>query len=401
VAGEGHAVRAHARFGGSTIGRTIACPGWARLAGDTESPPSAYAREGTLAHELAERCLLHGIDPGDMVDRSLQIGGTLVTAEMAEAVAVYVDYVRSRLGPGDILRIEERVSLEPLNPPEPMFGTADAAILSPARRHLEVVDYKHGAGVFVPATTPQLRYYGVGMLFALPSDMPVPETVRLTIVQPRAYSDEGLVRSVELPMHELLDWGWGLTAIVEKALTPDSPLNPGSHCRFCPAAGYCPALRSQAEDQVGAVLFGGEPPPVTSEAEELSGILEKLPLIEHWIAAVRARARDVLNQGSEVPGWKLVTRRGKRVWSDEDRALRILIQEGGAKDKLITTKVVSPAGALKIFDAKARKGLEERLVQQGVLTRTPSDPVLARADDNRPAVEGCGTAAALLFEDSA
>jgi hypothetical protein len=405
---DGHAVRAHARFGGSTISRTIACPGWAQLAGDEQSPPSVYALEGTMAHELAERCLVAEIDPEDVVDRSLRIGGPLVTAEMAEAVSVYVNYVRSRLTEGDTLLIEQRVSLNALDPPEDMFGMTDAGILSPGRNMLEVVDYKHGAGVFVPATTPQLRYYGLGTLLNLPANATVPSNVRLTIVQPRAYSEEGPIRSVDLTTAELLDWGWGLMDVVRRALAPDPPLNPGSHCRFCPAAPACPALRNQAEELVGSILFDDAstaeplPVPIDVEARDLGRLLDKLPLLETWIGAIRSRAREVLKGGVELPGWKLAERRGRRFWSDEEEVVAILLAEGFTKEELITTRVLSPAKVLKQVAPKRRAELIAELTKAGLLARSSAEPVMVRTDDSRPAIDsqGCGSTNLLtLFED--
>jgi hypothetical protein len=406
VEGGGHDTRAHARFGGSTIGRTIECPGWAQLAGDEQSPPSVYALEGTMAHELAERCLTSGIDPEDMVDRPLQVGGEPVTAEMAEAVAVHVGYVRSRLVEGDTLLVEQKVSLAALDPPEDMWGMTDVAILSPARNLLEVIDYKHGAGVFVPATTPQLKYYGIGTLFGLPTHHSVPEKVRLTVVQPRAFSEEGPIRSVDMTTAELLDWGWALMDVVRTALAPDPPLRSGSHCRFCPAAAFCPALRRKTEDVIGSVLFAEDPPeqlpvPVEIGTRDLADLLDKLPLVETWVAAVRVRAREVLKAGVELPGWKLVERRGRRVWTDEEQVIATLLAEGFTKEQLIATKVLSPAKVLKLIAPKRRSELTAELTKAGLLARSPVEPGMVRSDDSRPSVEPpCGSANLLsLFDE--
>jgi hypothetical protein len=84
---------------------------------------SEYAREGTAAHELAEMCLRQGEPASDFLEQEIE--GFEVTEDMAEAVQVYVDAVLAE-AKGNKLFIEQRFTLEALNPPVPMFGTADA-----------------------------------------------------------------------------------------------------------------------------------------------------------------------------------------------------------------------------------------------------------------------------------
>jgi hypothetical protein len=93
-----------------------------------------------LKHELAERCLRHGLNAENLIRTAFN--GYLVDQEMADAVQIYLDTVRREIGPGDVLMIEHRVDLSQLNPPAPMFGTADAIVYQPKSQRLVITDLK-------------------------------------------------------------------------------------------------------------------------------------------------------------------------------------------------------------------------------------------------------------------
>jgi len=134
-----------------------------------------YSLEGTLAHAVAERCLWNRQDAIEYVGRRLLADdgaevwpGHEVTPDMAEAVQVYLDECRRvDVLPGDTL-IEARIDLAPLNPPAPIFGTADFVAYIPGWHRLRVIDLKYGAGVRVEAEgNAQLKHYALGALLRL------------------------------------------------------------------------------------------------------------------------------------------------------------------------------------------------------------------------------------------
>jgi hypothetical protein len=280
----------------------MGCPGSVRLAGNIEAPPSTYAEEGTAAHMLAERCLSGRLDAAALIGRELN--GHLVDAEMADHVQVYLDAVRAELGPGDLLLVEQHFSLDRLDPPGEMFGTADAVVIKPALRRLVVFDLKYGADVPVEAEgNPQARYYGLGACMAL-ADRPVTE-VEIVIVQPRAPHPAGPIRRETVSAFELVEWSADLLQAAERTLAPDAPLQPGDWCRFCPAAGICPALRERAlataQIEFGDTPLPSPPDPTSLPAAQVGRLLAASDLVELWIRALRAHAHAELEAGRPFP----------------------------------------------------------------------------------------------------
>jgi hypothetical protein len=136
------AEKSHSELGASVAARWMACPGSVQLSRGRPNESSAFAQEGTAAHALGELCLRRGADPATFVGTTLD--GVEVDADMAEHVRVYVDYCR-RI-PQGYAWIEKQFNLGALNPPGPMFGTADFVARDVPSRTLDVVDLKYGKG---------------------------------------------------------------------------------------------------------------------------------------------------------------------------------------------------------------------------------------------------------------
>jgi Protein of unknown function (DUF2800) len=224
----------HALLSASGAHRWMACPGSIRLSEGIADRTSAYAEEGTAAHEIAARCL-----------RARRRDAAAIADDpgLASAVEIYLDAVLGSIERGDRLLVEQRVDLGPLNPPIEMFGTCDALVIKPKRRQLHVFDLKFGAGVPVEIErNPQTRYYALAGLLAAGCGI---DTIEIVIVQPRLTHPAGPVRREILLALELTLWGRELLAAAHRALAPEAPLAPGSWCRFCPAQGACPALRER------------------------------------------------------------------------------------------------------------------------------------------------------------
>lgn len=342
----------HSELGASIAGRWMACPGSVRLA--RALPPggtSEYAQEGTRAHALAELSLRRKVDPHTFVGTTLEGGD--VTEEMAEAVKVYTDYCRALWTSRTLWWAERRFNLSTLNPVGPMYGTADFVALDTVRNTLHVVDLKFGQGVVVEAANnPQLKYYALGAALSMEKGTSF-DTVEMTIVQPRALHSDGPIRTETISLEELLGFAGDLLQAAKATTEPDAPLNPGRHCRFCPASGVCPAQQARAES-VAMVEFAEMPAakpqdPATLTPVQLGNLLALLPQVEEWAASVRAHAFAKLERGETVPGMKLVAKRANRSWIDEDKAsqyLQNVLNIG--EDDLLVSKLKSPAQIEKI-----------------------------------------------------
>lgn len=327
------------------------CPGSVQLSELAPDPGSSrYADEGTAAHALAELALRNNAGPHTYV--GLAVEGYEITEDMADNVGVFVDYCRSV--PHGPSWIEQHFNLASLNPPAPMFGTADFVAYDDVTRTLHVVDLKYGMGVVVEAKgNKQLRYYGLGALLASQHEV---DRVVLTIVQPRALHPDGFIRHDTLTMTEMLDFAGELLAAARATQAPDAPLVTGAHCRFCPAIAICPAKHAEAQEIAQtefSVMPAVQPPvPATLPSEVFADVLSKLDILESWIHAMRREAQWRLESGEPVPGFKLVAKRPTRKFADPEHAEQYLLADGFDRDDITESKLKSVAQIEKLFPKK-------------------------------------------------
>lgn len=314
--------------------RWSACPGSVRLSKGIETTSSAYAEEGSNAHALAARCLTKLHNPGFYLGKTVTIDGRTFTVDrdMAHAVQVYLDEVRSYNSDGAKLTVEQRFDLSSVH--EGCFGTADAVVWEPSLKTLTVIDYKHGAGIPVDVTgNPQLQYYGLGALLA--SGYPA-EKVRLVVVQPRCEHADGPVREWVIDAIDLIDFKADLKAFALATEKDDAPLVLGGHCRFCPAAQLdpktmdqrCPAL-ARRRQEVARMEFS---PVVPYDPEQLRKALDSREIVKAWLKELDEFAYREAEAGRCPPGYKLVAKRPTRKWRDEGAAVDLLQNTFGAKE---------------------------------------------------------------------
>jgi len=296
-------------------------------------PDSTYAREGTAAHALAEmkaRVALLGehFVYNELVAWRKQFGITdEAEAEMEEHALAYVDFLRTRLAanPGSVLLLEQRLPTGIKG----CWGTSDAVIVSPSV--VESVDFKYGMGVKVDAqVNPQLRLYGVGALDTYGDLLGDVQTVRLHVHQPRLSH----IDTEELSAAELREWRDGIKAVAAIALGPDAPFGPGEDtCRWCPASGRCRAQMEYATQRD----FGK---PDTLEEAEVAELLERVPAIEAWCAALKDYALNrAYSEGVPIPGYKVIMSGGRRSITDPEGAMAALAALGYAKDEISVRKM--------------------------------------------------------------
>lgn len=385
--------KVHAELGASVAGRWMNCPGSIRLGRDLpQAPQTFYAAEGSRAHALAEICLrppapAFHVAPGDYIGRVIE--GGEVDEDMAANVAVYVNFVR------DIIRrcwsgewwIERAFDLAALNPPDHMFGTADFVGYERSIRRLHVADLKYGQGVLVQVRgNKQLRYYALGALLSIDlTQMPV-DDVEITIVQPRMLHPDGVIRSEVLTVAELMEFAVELMDAARATQDPDAPLVAGDHCKFCPAAGLCPAQREHAlaVAQHEFAIEGNDfvpPAPETIPIEQLAAMARKFHILRDWMSDSEAVLRAKLERGEEVPGYKLVEKRPIRRWTDEFQVENLLVNAGHENDEIFDMDLKSPAQIEKLLGKKKFRELVSTLVE-----KKSSGYNMAPDTDPRPAI---------------
>lgn len=357
-----HAERAHSTLGASSSGRWFKCPGSVKLSEGLESKAGVAAEEGTAAHELAEKCLRSGKNAKDFLGQVFN--GFKATAEMARAVQVYVDHIRNLVEEtGGELLIEHRFHLKHLHPL--LFGTGDVLIRVPFDRII-VVDYKHGAGYAVEVeNNSQLLYYGVGAAYEEDGYGDY-EKCELHVVQPRAQHEDGPIRKWELSFKELVKFGQELKIKALATQKKDAPLNAGDHCRWCPAAGICPALHSTAVATAKADFAEVNPKLPQVERltdEQVARVVKHADLLRKWLDSVENYALMKFERGERIDELKMVRGKSRREWKNEDEAAKYLKKKLG--ERAYRSNLLTPAQAEELLGKGSLSSLIE--VREGSL----------------------------------
>jgi len=366
-----HGERGHSPIGASSAYRWMSCPASVRLSKGLESKSSSYAEDGTISHELCEYCIEEGLDPIKLIGDEFK--GIIIDRERAEAVKVYVDYIRKE-SEGKELEIESQICISRID--SMLYGSVDAVIIDPFVS-IEVIDFKYGAGLKVsPDNNKQLMFYALGCWDG------ECEEVKLTIVQPRRVDEDGSsIRTWKTTGDRLRKFEEELKAAVAATRNPKAKTCAGEHCRFCLAAPHCPGLRDQALE-VAQTVFDDVtevelPSPEKLSNKQLTKALQGAKLLSTWIKSVEAYAEQQLNKGVEVEGYKLVKKRAIRKWKDEINGQLGDLEEMFGEDIYEPKKLKSPAK------------LEKLIGKQNVSEYTykpETGTTVVPASDKRPAV---------------
>jgi hypothetical protein len=326
----------------------------------------------------------------------------LIDEEFCEHVQIYLDAIREARNQlvGAEHFSEKKVDLSWIVPG--MSGTADAVSVEPLGVALGV-DLKFGRGVVVEVgekagDNVQLSIYALGIIGkGNPNGI---ETVKIMIVQPRAYHNDGPVRSIEYDVQELLNWGEKvLRPAGEKATRPGAVLNAGSWCRWCDAEAVCPKLRqSNLESMFGDVeekdildLKVETSSPVDFETEKLAQLYALKPRITNWLTAVEDELLERTKLSGPDHGVKVVQGYGRRTWNDvvaTVKALKKKFKKLPSGPMWQPSKLLTPPQMEKYV--KKETGLKVKEVKEIIneLTFTPTTGLkLVDMGDKRPAVQ--------------
>lgn len=379
----------HALLSPSSASRWLECTPSARLeALEPIQPSSAYAAEGTEAHALAEIKLAYMLEKISAGEYAARFDHFLMTSKYYnEEFNEYVnDYCREVM---TIIKedykdmsvevyLEERVDFSDVVPEG--SGTSDVLIVGP--NFIHPIDLKFGKGVAVSAIgNPQLRLYTLGGLKQHRLKGVFTE-VRMTIIQPRLYD----ISTDHMTVADLNEWAMNyVKPRAELAYKGDGQLVPGDHCKFCKRKGKCEALAQAqleaAQQEFSAVLVEDsilEPANMTPEM--LSRVMTIAPKFIDWFKDVQAYAMaTMINDGTKIPGYKVVEGRSNRVMTNPDAIAEIFRTNGFAEeDYLEPRKLLS----LTNLEKKVGKKLFEAMAGDYVI-KPPGKPTVALETDKR------------------
>lgn len=338
--------------------RWLRCPGSVVLSRWIQPPPSSiWAKEGTAAHYLAERALASGISPDRYIGNILHVTGQYhdpftftVTEDMAFAVAVYFQFIRSLENRHKASRVylEQKVSLKHIS--SKLRGTADCIIKQP--KALIVADYKHGKGIPVSIeNNPQIAFYALGALAKFGRKF---DRLELYIIQPRIWGQDPLQKWIVDDVKGFwIYWTRTFKRGFERASRP-SKLDPierytlSDECRWCNGLIICPAVQSEA------LMFAERSVRDMQKLSlhSISEVLRKKNAIAAYIRAVEEFAKELALTGTTIPHHKLVaTGRSNRAWADSKEVEEYLLDECLLdEDDIFDRKLKSPAQIEKLND---------------------------------------------------
>ena len=331
----------HARLPFSKADIWLACAASPRESEGKTLEPTEGSIFGDVAHKHLEDGLKSGIRPEGSPE--------------AECAAVAYDYAQERwaeTGHTATLLAEAPVSISSSGRSD-LGGTADIILCNPnPGGELEIIDLKTGAGTYVDEkASPQLRLYA---LAAIDTFKLTPETIRLTVVQPRYYGDVEAVRSHEMPTQLL--WEWFTHNVMFAAHLTDNPdaiHQAGEHCKKCAGKLGCSG-RSEA---VGEALSGDVLPALDVVEEaihdnkdvlvydnvKLADFLHLVPVIKDFCTNIEEHAIEVLMRGETVPGFKVIKTQGVPTWVGDMDDLMAKLKKSSIKESdYMASKLKTP-----------------------------------------------------------
>lgn len=386
----------------------MACPGSVALEYTEPESTSEYADEGTRAHALAAAMLTPDA-PLEMSDA--------YPPEMHDFVRIYADAVQDRVdGFRDMgasvveLHVEQRLPIDHITGEENAEGTADAVIIAQfpgdGGAVLEVRDLKYGMGVLVsPVNNPQLKVYALAALRKFEEQFDFRQVI-LTIHQPRVSERplEWQISVADLRAFQAVAKERATIALsyIGAPRNAGQHLADGEHCRFCRALYKCPQagktvhesvfgefqkIEDEAIEPVMPDTFIGAP---SDYAALLPTFMRRVPLVEHWCKAIRAKVEEELLRGNPVAGWKLVEgRKGHRKWSHPDEDVLAVLRKAGIKDQRVMSEpeLLTPAQVQKILAPNKRAPVSDIQAwseASRLVTQPDGSPSVAPMDDPRP-----------------
>ena len=351
--------------GGSTAKRVINCPGSVALV--AKMPPkdsSTYADRGTLLHNAMAAILdSDTVTPESMLWTTYKdetLTGELLSEKILPALAAL-----DAIDPEGVMEyaVETVVGFGAYLPG--VFGSAD--LLGRLGNRAVVLDWKFGDGVAVSAEENEQGLFYAAAAMRTPETAWVfegAEEIEIVIVQPPAVK-----RWVTTPKR-VKEFERALKRAVKASTMPDAPINVGEHCRWCAAKPLCPKMTGAVDRAVKVQLE-------MLPAATVGAYLANADLLEDWIKDLRALAMTMMENGTKVPGYKLVAKRSVRKWLDESKAADALVALGVDPMK---QELVSPAQAEKLL-----KPLKQALPDD-LVASVSSGTTFAPESDPRPEV---------------
>jgi hypothetical protein len=325
------------------------------------------AKIGTAIHALAETCFQLDTDPMKFVGQVVE--GITMTEENCSFALEHLQAIWAIQDELGHVKVEQLFKLYQ-TPQFSLQGTADVVGISQDK--LIIADLKTGRG-YVDADSEQMKIYALG---ALLHSTHKPKEVEFQIIQPH----HGEKRIHTMSAVALREWEQNiLRPAVDEALSDAPRYNPSeSACQWCPAKHICSAQKEQfdivaaqpditimSKEDIKEVMLALTP-------VQISAILDRAPMVEKFIEAVKDHATKQMEAGAVLPGWQLQPKRASRKWIDSTTARQALTDAGLTDSQIFETELISPTAAEKLLPK------EQRVILDALTAKVSSGLTLAR-----------------------
>lgn len=444
----------HAKKSASGSKAWMRCSGMLALVGTMDPsllrPTGTAAMTGTCAHGLGEHCLRNGLRevPEELmgtivwldaeedahllqleepqIETRAQLSAELgvdvkfftrIDDKMREGVQLYLDVVwelYDEMGDTAEMSVETRLDMSWLR--EGLGGTSDCTLFQ-FLGALKAVDYKNGYVAVDADDNTQGQIYLLGE--AQRAEWMF-EDAEVVIVQPNS-RDGRKVKRFSMTKEELKAFQTRLAEASDRvdeaaealAACQDQGdfyewagtyLDAGTaddhdHCTFCDALATCPAAKARAEAEAQAD-FADDPPdfnPVEVHDEES---LERLAQLIKWgdyldklVKAAKTLGQRRLEQGLEMPGYKLVHGKANRAWTEDEDVVanRMSTELGVGIDECYEEPkppaLKSPAQMEKLGAPRSQERKRAKELVAELAAKPLGKLTMATLDDPREAVE--------------
>jgi hypothetical protein len=326
------------------------------------------AKIGTAIHALAETCFQLDTDPMKFVGQVVE--GITMTEENCSFALEHLQAIWAIQDELGHVRVEQLFKLYQ-TPQFSLQGTADVVGISQDK--LIIADLKTGRGYVDAEDNEQLKIYALG---ALLHNSQKPKEVEFQIIQPH----HGEKRIHRMSVDELGVWETEVLLPAINDAVSDAPRYAPSEsaCQWCPAKHICSAQKEQfdivaaqpditimSKEDIKEVMLALTP-------AQISAILDRAPMVEKFIEAVKDHATKQMEGGVVLPGWQLQPKRASRKWIDSTTARQALTDAGLTDSQIFETELISPTAAEKLLPK------ENRVILDALTAKVSSGLTLAK-----------------------
>jgi hypothetical protein len=126
-----------------------------------------------------------------------------------------------------------------------------------------------------------------------------------------------------------------------------------------------PDISIMTKDDIHQVMLSLSP-------TQISAILDKAPLVEKFIDAVKEHATKQMEAGEVIAGWQLQPKRASRKWIDATAARQALTDAGLTDSQIFETELITPTAAEKLLPK------DQRVILDALTAKVSSGLTLAR-----------------------